>query len=324
MPRNGAPARSGALPGCAGVSPARRRPAQCRRGEAQPRRRRGPGPRASSPHVPAHRGIAGKGAAVTPLPPTIGTVEPRGAPQRPATAPPPAPARFPGARASRPHVAAPHVACRGETQPRQRRGPGPRASSPHVPAHRGVGRRARASRDRKRLDSPEPRGSPQCPARSGALPGCAGVPARTSLPRAMPPGRGATPPKAGPGTAGILPARSRSPRHCREGRSRCAPPANDRNCRAPRSPATAPPPAPARFLGARASSPHVADPRDAAEKSRGHRAPPVGVRGGCDLRARRPRTREAPRAPRRLRPRAACGILTTSVWRPFPPRSAPS
>ncbi len=132
--------------------------------------------------------------------------------------------------------------------------------------------------------------------------------ARTSPPRTMPPRRGATPPKAGPGSAGILPARSRTPRHCREGRSRCAPPANDRNCRAPRIPAMPRNGAPARTArspGARASRPHVAAPRgarrgeaqprrrrgpgprascphvparrDAAEESRGHRAAPRGV-----------------------------------------------
>ncbi len=173
MPRNGAPARSGALPGCAGVpartfppatasagkrerrfslrrNPAeggawvrgrlartfpptaasagrrerqaaqlrnRASPAELRRSPpTRPRRRRGPGPRASSPHVPARRGIAGKGAVVALLPPMIGTVEPRGSPQCPAKAPQPAPARFLGARASPPARRRPARCRRGEAR----------------------------------------------------------------------------------------------------------------------------------------------------------------------------------------------------------------
>ena len=258
MPRNGAPARSGALPGCAGVpartSPPRAAPAGERRNPAE------------------------------------GGARDRGLPAR---------------------------------------------TFPLAAALPGRARSLRPSRQRSELSSPaDPRNAPQRrprPLRRASW--VRGRLARTSPPRTMPPGRGATPPKAGPGTAGFQPARFRPPRYCREGRSRCAPPANDRNCRAPRIPAMPRNGAPARSgaLPGCAGVPARTSPPRTMPPGRGATPPKAGpgTAGFQPARSRAPRcrrgeARSSRRAPRRLRPRAAYGILMASVWRPFPPRSAPS
>ena len=143
MPRNGAPAARAHFLGARASRPHLGNPQRRSPGATQPRRRRGPGPRASCPHVPAHRSIAAEGAVVAP----------RRAPRIPAMPRNGARARFPDARASRPHIGNPQRRSPGATQPRRRRGPGPRASCPHV----------------------------STPPKAG--PGTAGVPARTSSPR---------------------------------------------------------------------------------------------------------------------------------------------
>ena len=155
----------------------RRRPEQTKRQQCRapapkclPRRRRGPGPRASCPHVPASRDVGRKARpppAAPPPPqsqdararrtrqprrrrklpgregvsPAPGAADPRNAPQPP-------PDRRRPERPKRQQCRAPAPKC----LPRRRRGPGPRASCPHVPASRDVGgSHGPASRVRGRL-----------------------------------------------------------------------------------------------------------------------------------------------------------------------------
>ena len=170
----------------------------------QPRRRRGPGPRASCPHLPTRR-AALPGCAGVP------------------------PARRNPHKRRREDRAQPSQNRQRKRKPRRRRGPGPRASCPHLPAGRNA------------ADEPRPtawvRGRPARTSQPTQTP-----PRRPRAAKPKPPAQTKTPPKAGPGTAGILPAPSHAPRRRRQ--------------------------AAARFLGARASCPHLPARRNAAGKPR--------------------------------------------------------
>ncbi len=229
MPRNGAPARSCALPGWAGVRPHLGNPQRRSPGATQPRRRRGPGPRASCPHVPAHRSIAAEGAVVAPRP---------RAPRIPAMPRNGARARFPGARASRPHIGNPQRRSPGATQPRRRRGPGPRASCPHVPAHRSVAGEGAVvtplppANERNCRDMRARRPGAQAVRACGAFAGEARFPgSRASRQPPSPADPRNTPqqrPSALPGWAGVSPARWQPARRRRRKRNPAEGGARDR------------------------------------------------------------------------------------------------
>ncbi len=266
-PRNTPQRRPGPLPVCMGVPPARRRPTRRSPGAAQPRRRRGPGPRVSCPHVPAHRSVAGKGAVVAPRP---------RAPRIPAIPRNVARARFLYAWASRPHVGAPRGARRERHNPAEggARDRGlPARTFPHTAA---LPARARSLRP-----APEPRGSPQC--RPSALPVCMGVPPARRRPTRRSPGAAQPRRRRGPGPQASCPPVPA--RRSVAGKGAVVAP----RPRAPRIPAIPRNGARAHFPGSRASRPHVSTPAHA--RGRGaktalpqhtpRRAPMPRLRRGC-------------------------------------------
>ncbi len=119
-----------------------------------PRRRRGPGPRASCPHVSARRGVTGEGAVIAPRPSAL----PGCAGILPARLR--APRRYRGGR--------------GRCPPPERASWVRGRSRPHVSARRGVTGEGAVVAPRTHASTPPKAG-----------PGCAGVPARTFARDAM-------------------------------------------------------------------------------------------------------------------------------------------